>query len=71
MLFGPPSQHNRVRSLHARHTIARWLFGNDCSAVVSMGQIREYGALRLSEHADPGIRRRRAYHVSEVEMRKM
>ena len=32
--------------------------------MVGMGQIREHGALCLSKHADSGIRRRRADHVS-------
>lgn len=31
-----------------------------------MGKIREYGALRLSEHANPGIRRWRTDHVSNT-----
>lgn len=64
MLSGPASQYNCVRALHARHTITWRLFGDGGSAMVGMGQIREHGALCLSKHADSGIRRRRADHVS-------
>ena len=64
VLSGPPGQHNSIRALHARDTATWRLFGNGGTTVVGMGQIREHGALCLSEYADPGIRCRRANHVS-------
>lgn len=64
MLFGSAGQHNRVRALHARDAVARRLFGDGGPTVAGMGKIREYGALCLSEHANPGIRRWRTDHVS-------
>lgn len=60
LLFRPSGQHNSVRALHARYATAGRVFGDSGSAVARVGQIREHGALRLSEHANPGIRRRRA-----------
>lgn len=64
MLFGSAGEHNRVRALHARDAVARRLFGDGGPTVAGMGKIREYGALCLPEHANPGIRRWRTDHVS-------
>lgn len=64
LLLGPPGEHNRVCTLHAGDAATGWLFGDSGPAVARVGQVREHGPLRLSEHADPRVRRRRADHVS-------
>lgn len=63
LLPGSAGEHHRVRALHAGDATPGWLFGDVGPTVVSMGQIRQHGALRLSEHADSGVRLRRTYHV--------
>lgn len=63
LLPGSAGEHHRVRALHAGDATPGWLFGDVGPTVVSMGQIRQHGALCLSEYADSGVRLRRTDHV--------
>jgi len=63
LLPGLAGEHHRVRALYAGNATFGRLFGDVGSTMASMGQIRQHGALRLSEHADSGVRRRRTDHV--------
>lgn len=62
LLPGSAGEHHRVRALHPGDATFGRLFG-DGSTVASVGQIHQHGALRLSEHADSRVRRRRTDHV--------
>lgn len=63
LLSGSAGEHHRVRALHASDAAFGRLPGDGGPTVVSVGPIRQHGALRLSKHADSGVRRWRADHV--------